>query len=88
VAVNLALGAVTPGIDNWGHVGGLLGGLIFTWFAGPLWEVRETVEAGTMVPALRLVDGRDPRSVVTGAAAVVLIFGAIAVIGMVHPLVP
>ena len=40
VAVNLALG-LTPGIDNWGHVGGLLGGLVFTWFAGPVWEVRQ-----------------------------------------------
>ena len=88
VAVNLALGAVTPGIDNWGHVGGLLGGLIFTWFAGPLWEVRETVEAGNMVPALRLVDGREPRHVITGAAAVILIFGTLAVIGMIHPITP
>ena len=88
VAVNLALGAVTPGIDNWGHVGGLLGGLIFTWFAGPLWEVRETVEAGNTVPALRLVDGPEPRQVITGAAEVLLIFGAIAVIGIVHTITP
>ena len=42
VAVNLVLG-LTPGIDNWGHVGGLLGGLIFTWFAGPVWQVEHTV---------------------------------------------
>ncbi len=88
VAVNLALGAVTPGIDNWGHVGGLLGGLIFTWFAGPIWEVRQTIETGDMTPSLRLVDVREPRMVVTGAAAVILIFGAIAVVGLVHPLAP
>ncbi len=88
VAVNLALGAVTPGIDNWGHVGGLLGGLIFTWFAGPLWQVHESVEPGSLQPALRLIDEREPRMVVTGAAAVILIFGAIAVIGMVHPIAP
>ncbi len=88
VAVNLALGVVTPGIDNWGHVGGLLGGLIFTWFAGPLWQVRETVQPGEMAPALHLVDEREPRMVITGAAAVILIFGVIAVIGMVHPIAP
>ncbi len=81
VVVNLLLG-LTPGIDNWGHVGGLLGGLIFTWFAGPLWEVEG------LPPALRLVDKREPREVLTGAAVVLLIFGALAVWGMVSPIVP
>ena len=34
IALNLMLG-LSPGIDNWGHIGGLLGGSIFAWFAGP-----------------------------------------------------
>ena len=34
IAVNLFIG-LPPGIDNWGHVGGLLGGAIFAWLAGP-----------------------------------------------------
>jgi len=34
IVVNLMLG-LSPGIDNWGHMGGLLGGLFFAWFAGP-----------------------------------------------------
>jgi rhomboid protease GluP len=34
VGVNLLLG-LSPGIDNWGHMGGLVGGLAFAWFAGP-----------------------------------------------------
>ncbi|MBE0697808.1 MAG: rhomboid family intramembrane serine protease [Anaerolineaceae bacterium] len=34
VAINLMLG-LTGGIDNWGHLGGLLTGLAFAWFAGP-----------------------------------------------------
>ena len=38
VVVNLMLG-LTPGIDNWGHMGGLLGGLAFAWAAGPLLDV-------------------------------------------------
>jgi rhomboid protease GluP len=81
VAVNLLLG-LTPGIDNWGHVGGLIGGLIFGWFAGPVWEVQG------IVPALHMADKREPREVVTGAAIVILVFSALAVWGMIHPIAP
>ena len=81
VAINLFLG-LTPGIDNWGHVGGLLGGLIFAWFAGPVLEVQG------MMPDLRLGDTREPRNVITGAAVVVLIFGALAAWGMIAPISP
>lgn len=35
---NLFIG-LAPGIENWGHVGGLLSGAIFAGFAGPRWEV-------------------------------------------------
>lgn len=76
-AINLFLG-LQPGIDNWGHIGGLLGGLMFTWFAGPLWEIEG------IAPAIRLVDGRPTREVIVGAATVVLIFGALAMWGMVR----
>lgn len=88
VVVNLALGAFTPGIDNWGHIGGLVGGLIFTWFAGPVWQVQQALDPTGMGSTLKLVDAREPRMVVTGAAAVVLIFGLVAAIGMIHPFVP
>ncbi|MDZ4159613.1 MAG: rhomboid family intramembrane serine protease, partial [Anaerolineaceae bacterium] len=39
VAINLFLG-LSPGIDNWGHLGGLLGGLAFSWFAGPVFTIE------------------------------------------------
>jgi rhomboid protease GluP len=39
MVINLVLG-LSPGIDNWGHLGGLIGGLAFGWFAGPLLEVH------------------------------------------------
>jgi rhomboid protease GluP len=32
--INLAMG-LTPGIDNWGHVGGLVTGSLLAWFLGP-----------------------------------------------------
>ena len=39
IGVNLMLG-MSPGIDNFGHLGGLLGGLAIAWFAGPLLKLR------------------------------------------------
>jgi rhomboid protease GluP len=40
ILVNLMLG-LSPGIDNWGHLGGLLGGLAFAWFAGPTFQLDQ-----------------------------------------------
>jgi len=80
VAINLFLG-LSPGIDNWGHIGGLLGGAIFAWFAGPLWAVEG------IYPALHLVDHREFRDVMVGASMVVIIFGALTIWGMMYPLV-
>ncbi len=41
IALNLMLG-LSPGIDNWGHFGGLLGGSIFAWFAGPAYNMFDS----------------------------------------------
>lgn len=35
VAANLLMGALSPGIDNWGHLGGLLGGALTASLLGP-----------------------------------------------------
>lgn len=77
IFVNLFLG-LAPSIDNWGHIGGLVGGLMFASFAGPLWEVEG------IPPMLQLVDQRESRSVFTGAVVTAVIFGALAVWGMVR----
>jgi rhomboid protease GluP len=75
IAVNLFIG-LAPGIDNWGHVGGLLGGAMFAWFAGPRWKV-----AG-ISPDFHLQDQREIREIVMGAGMVIIVFGALAVWGM------
>ena len=75
IAVNLFMG-LAPSIDNWGHIGGLVGGLMFTSFAGPLWDVEG------IPPMLQLVDRRESRNVFTGAVVTAVIFGALAVWGM------
>ena len=82
-AINLFIGFSSGGlIDNWGHIGGLLGGLVFTWFGGPLWQVEG------LYPLLRLVDKRAGRDVVLGAATALIIFGGLAMLGMASVIVP
>jgi rhomboid protease GluP len=75
--VNLIFG-LQPGIDNWGHVGGLLGGMLFTLVAGPVWRIEGTP------PGLHVVDKRSTRDVILGGAIVILVFGALAMWGMVR----
>lgn len=70
-AINFIIG-LSPGIDNWGHFGGLLGGLVFTFLSGPVFSLREEGET------LELVNTNAPNQVWLGALAVVLIFGAAA----------
>jgi rhomboid protease GluP len=53
--VNLFIGFTVPQIDNWGHIGGLLGGAAFAWIAGPLLQVEGTF------PNLELTDQRGLR---------------------------
>jgi rhomboid protease GluP len=83
VVINLMIGFSSGGyIDNWGHIGGLLGGLVFTWFGGPLWAVEG------QYPLLRLVDRRPDREVVLGASVTLFIFGLLAIVGVAWPLTP
>ena len=76
--INLFVIGSLPNIDNWGHIGGLLGGTMFAWFASPLWAIEG------IQPVLHLADKRSDRDVITGAVLVLLVFGALAVWGMVR----
>ena len=76
VAINLFIG-LSPGIDNWGHIGGLFGGVLFALIAGTIWEV-----AGIQ-PDLHFEDKREFKDWVTGAGLVLIIFGALAVWGFI-----
>ena len=75
-AVNLAIGTA-PGIDNWGHVGGLLGGTLFAFIAGP-----RLVLEGTY-PQLRVQDMRSSASTLIASLLVGAIFTALTVGGIV-----
>jgi rhomboid protease GluP len=69
--VNLIIG-LSPGIDNWGHMGGLLGGVIFAFLGGPMLKVEG------IAPDLRVVDTRETSDVVRAVIADILIFGFLA----------
>ncbi len=69
IAINLLLGFVLPQVDNWGHIGGALGGLAFILVAGPLWrlepypegEVRQQEQTSSLSGHVVLMRLRDER---------------------------
>ncbi|GAB4523044.1 MAG: hypothetical protein Fur0018_05520 [Anaerolineales bacterium] len=68
--INFVIG-LSPGIDNWGHLGGFLGGAAFAWLAGPLFLI---VPAGNTA---YLRDQRAPASVWRAAFVVSLSLGVL-----------
>ncbi len=78
-AINLLIG-MSPGIDNWGHIGGLIAGVIFTWLGGPV------LAPSGEIPYARLEDQRKTQDVllaiaVTGGFFVLLAAGALFLMG-------
>ncbi|VEU33449.1 unnamed protein product [Pseudo-nitzschia multistriata] len=39
--INLVMGAVNPMVDNWGHIGGAIGGATMAWYFGPRLYIAE-----------------------------------------------
>ncbi|TAK12414.1 MAG: rhomboid family intramembrane serine protease [Anaerolineae bacterium] len=74
--INLIIG-LTPGIDNWGHAGGLVGGVLLAWLGGP--EFRLAGEP----PELRLENQRSNGVFAMSALGVFILFAAIAIFVMI-----
>jgi len=72
IVVNLLLG-LSPGIDNFGHVGGLIGGAIFAWIAGPVYEL------GVGETGYELQDKHTGITVVEGVIVTFGIFAAVVI---------
>jgi len=72
--VNLLIGAASPMIDNWGHVGGLIGGALFAWFGGPVF----TVEG--LFPPYKLVDERGTSDALRAGLSVGALFAILVVV--------
>jgi rhomboid protease GluP len=74
--INLLIGFSSHGlVDNFGHLGGLLGGVLFTWFGGPRWKMEG------FYPSIRLIDEREGHGAFTGTLAVLLFFIPLTVLG-------
>jgi rhomboid protease GluP len=70
---NLVIG-LSPGIDNWGHVGGLAAGTLFAWFAGPHLRLEG------VAPLISLVDEREKGQVVAAGTIVGALFAILAAV--------
>jgi rhomboid protease GluP len=73
--INLVIG-MSPGIDNWGHVGGLIGGTVFAWLGGPLLQLEG------IIPSLTITDRRETRDVWLAGFVVAGIFTILAGLGI------
>nr|AIY60664.1 rhomboid protein Ilepu_RBL10 [Ilex purpurea] len=51
--LNMGIGLISRGIDNWGHLGGLIGGAAASWFLGPAWRYEYLSSDGRRVFADR-----------------------------------
>ncbi len=67
--INLIIG-LSPGIDNWGHVGGLVGGALLAWLGGP--EYKLTGEP----PEMQLQNQRSGGVFFAAALGVFTLFAA------------
>ena len=73
--INLVIG-MQPGIDNWGHIGGLIGGVLFAWFGGPVLRVDGSY------PELILTDERERSAILRAGLGVFALFAMLAALGI------
>jgi len=59
--MNIGLGFINPSIDNWGHIGGALGGAVMAFYVGPRLYMTDLPGGGRMVVDRPLI--RLPRSI-------------------------
>ncbi len=79
ILVNLVW-SLQSGIDMWGHLGGLLGGMLFSLMAGPQWRDHGGRVYDYGATRLSLRDRRPYRDVVIGAVVTAVAFSVVLVV--------
>ena len=74
--INLGIG-LSPGIDNWAHVGGLLAGLGLAFSLGPRFTVAWLEDGGRRLIDVRMANGVRQRALLAVAITLVLAYAAI-----------
>jgi membrane associated rhomboid family serine protease len=72
IAINLFVIGSLQFVDNFGHLGGLLGGALFAWLAGPIW-----VPSGVF-PVIEISDRRKNSRTLPVALGVFMLFALVA----------
>jgi rhomboid protease GluP len=78
-AINVVYGLSVPGIDNWGHVGGFLGGLLLGWLLCPFYQI-DTAPDGSR----RVIDRNSLQAewIGVGLVAVLLVVAFVAALAI------
>mgnify|MGYP005837561869 CR=1 FL=1 len=74
--LNLLIG-LTPGIDNWGHIGGMAGGALLAWLIGPRYA-----SALDQIGRPIVIDTRSPYTTLPWAGGFYLATAALAVVAL------
>jgi rhomboid protease GluP len=72
IGVNLFIIGSLQFVDNFGHLGGLLGGVAFAWFAGPIWAPKG------IFPEIEISDSRKNSRTLPVALGVFMLFALVA----------
>ena len=77
VVINVIFGLSNPGIDNFGHLGGLIGGLTLGWLLCPFYQIEQRSDGTRRVVDLNSLKAEWLGVVLFGALLVVALYAAL-----------